>query len=88
MGFDQIYSLSLLVSGIGMKAHTCVCVGGGSRTPQKYKNVHLCASFLGQGLYFLQIPKGLNTSKRLRLITTTSAATSFRKSSKVSLHLR
>lgn len=49
MGVNQIYSSSLSVYWIGMKAHTRVCVGGGggSKDPIKVKNVHLCASFLG-----------------------------------------
>lgn len=48
MGVDQIYSSSLSVYWIGMKAHTRVCVwGGGSKDPIKVKNVLLCASFLG-----------------------------------------
>lgn len=45
MGVDQIYSSSLSVYWIGMKAHTRV--GGWSKDPIKVKNVHLCASFLG-----------------------------------------
>lgn len=67
MGVDQIYSSSLSVYWIGMKAHTRVCVWGGVQGPHKSKKRASLCILLGVGFIFSSDPQ---RAQRLQKVKT------------------